>query len=284
MHIPSDMVASWDVAQDVDPLDLRDLIRRERRELVSLLSQISRDDWHSRAIGDWDVHAITLHLFHNDVNRLREPSVSLDMDYRSAAETIERENDEWVEAARAIPPTLMPDLLRLTGRHLAGRLANLDMDAPGAPVAWTGSGPSPAWLDIAREYTERWVHHQHIREAVSRVGLKDKEWMHPVFETFMLALPRAYESVPAPLGTTVRVVVSGPAGGTWSIQRGEARWRLVERSESVSAEVRLPEELAWRLYVRMVSPEEAMSSAERRGDAELTDPACRAVAIMTSSA
>ncbi len=253
-------------------------MRRERTELVSLLSLLTPDEWQAHAIGSWNVHAVTLHLFRNDFGRLGEPWTGLDIDYSSLAEIIERGNDEWVEASRAIPPALMPDLLLLTGRRLDEYLANVDMDARGVSVAWTGSGPSPVWLDIAREYTERWVHHQQIGDALGKVGLKDSEWMHPVFETFMLALPRAYEPVQAPPGTGVRVVVSGPSGGTWCIRREETRWRLVAGSASVSAEVHIPEELAWRLDVRMISLEEAITDIERRGTAELTEPACRAVA------
>jgi hypothetical protein len=30
------------------------------------------------------------------------------------------------------------------------------------------------WLDIARDYTERWVHDQQIRDAVGRARLKDR--------------------------------------------------------------------------------------------------------------
>ena len=33
-------------------------------------------------------------------------------------------------------------------------------------VNWAGPEPAPIWLDPAREYTERWVHQQHIRDAV----------------------------------------------------------------------------------------------------------------------
>jgi uncharacterized protein (TIGR03083 family) len=285
-----DVVASWDVAHDVRPLDLRDVMRRERQELVSLLSLLSRDDWQARAIGSWDVHAVTLHLFRSDFGRLREgwsglrEGSGLLFDYAALTEMIERGNDEWVEASRQIPIALIPDLLVVSGRRLDESLADVDMDAPGVPVAWTGSGVSPVWLDIAREYTDRWVHHQQIREAVGRDGLKAKEWMRPVLKTFMLALPRAYENVLAPQGTTVRIVVSGRSGGTWYLRHEETRWRLVGSSGSASAEVRLPEEVAWRLYVRMLSPEDALSNVERRGSPELTEPACRAVAVMTSSA
>jgi hypothetical protein len=88
------MVASWDVAQDVRPLALRDLMRQERHELVSLLSLLRREDWHAHAIGSWDVHAVTLHLFRNDFGRLQETWTGLDIDFSSLAETIERGNDE----------------------------------------------------------------------------------------------------------------------------------------------------------------------------------------------
>jgi hypothetical protein len=81
-----------------------------------------------------------------------------------------------------------------------------------------------------------------------------------------------------------RIVVSGPSGGRWSLRRDGSRWRLVETSASASAELRLPEDLAWRLFVRMVSPADAIPRIERRGSRELTDPACRAVAVMTSTA
>jgi hypothetical protein len=35
------------------------------------------------------------------------------------------------------------------------------------------------WLDIAREYTERW-HHQHIRDAVGKPGLKGRVYTSSV--------------------------------------------------------------------------------------------------------
>ena len=111
-----DMLASWDVAQDVRPLDLRDLFRRERRQLAALLRELTGDDWRAQAIGAWDVHAVALHLFRNDVGRLGQPSAGLDLDYATLTNVIERENDAWVEASREIPPMLIPDLLRLTGK------------------------------------------------------------------------------------------------------------------------------------------------------------------------
>jgi hypothetical protein len=192
-------------------------------------------------------------------------------------------DDAWVEASREIPPYLIPDLLRASGERLDRSLDEFDMGGPGVPVAWTGSGLSPVWLDVAREYTERWVHQQQIRDAVGRDGLKERHWMYPVFRTFLLAMPRAYEDTTAPVGTTVTIVVDGPAGGTWHMKRDDVRWRMVKQTTSADGVVRIPQEVAWRLFVRMLQPEEAMVSIERSGPPEMTEPACRAVALMTSS-
>ena len=108
--------------------------------------------------------------------------------------------------------------------------------------------------------------------------------MHPVLEAFVLALPRAYDSMRAPIGTTVGIVVTGSSGGTWYLRREEYRWRFAEPEESLSAEVRIPEDLAWRLYVRQILPADAASDIERSGRSDLCEPACRAVAVMTSVA
>jgi uncharacterized protein (TIGR03083 family) len=279
------MVASWDVAHDVRPLDVRQLMHEERGVLISLLSSLTPEEWRAHAVGEWNVHDVALHLLGNDFGRLGPGFTGgYDIDYATMARVIEQENEGWVGATRRIPAVLLPELLRLSGQRLDEHLGDLDMEAPGLPVAWSGSGPSPMWLDVAREYTERWVHHQQVRDAVRRQGLKERKWVHPVFEAFTLSLPRAYESVRAAEGTEVCVVVTGPSGGAWSIKRDETRWRLVVGSGHADAEVHIPEDVAWRLFTRMMPPDAARSSIRRLGSAELTEAACTAVAIMTTSA
>jgi hypothetical protein len=46
-------------------------------------------------------------------------------------------------------------------------------------VSWAGPDTSPAWLDIARDYTEFWVHQQQIRDAVDRPGADRPQLLHP---------------------------------------------------------------------------------------------------------
>ena len=110
------------------------------------------------------------------------------------------------------------------------------------------------------------------------------EGLNDAVDTFMRALPRAYQDVSAPEGAEVSVVVLGAAGGRWTIRRGEDRWRLIPVGNSEpDAEARLPEDLAWRLLSGNVPVLDALAGIEIRGERTLAEPASRAVAIMTTN-
>lgn len=149
--------------------------------------------------------------------------------------------------------------------------------------AGTRSGPSPYWLDIAREYTERWVHGAQIRLAVGARPLLERHWLHPVLDTFMRCLPRAYEAVPARLGTLAIVEVGGEAGGRWHVRRGAERWHLVPPADQQPrAHVTFDIDTAWRLLSRTITPDAAVPAISIAGDHEIGRTATRAVAIMTT--
>lgn len=284
-------VRSWDVAADLPPFDARDLIRDEREMLLALLDGLDRAAWTRPTVcAGWTVHDVALHLLGNDVGRLsgrRDGWVQDGPDasgFAALASLIERSNEEWVRGTRRIGPRLLLELSRFVGQMLDAYLAALDLDAEGVPVAWTGTGPSPYWLDIAREYTERWIHQQQIRDALGSPGLWERRWLFPVLDAFMRSLPRAYEEVAPREGKTVVVEVTGDAGGSWALRRGPARWHLlpVADVQHPDALVRMPEPVAWRLLSRMMSVADALPSIEGQGDPALVEPASRAVAIMTT--
>ena len=57
-------------------------------------------------------------------------------------------------------------------------------------VSWAAPDvQAPAWLDVAREYTEGWVHQQQVRDAVGRPGADDAELTGAVIDTFLRAVP-----------------------------------------------------------------------------------------------
>ena len=96
-------------------------------------------------------------------------------------------------------------------------------------VSWIRLDPVPNWLEVARQYTERWTHHQQIRDAVGVPGLEEPAFEAPVLATFVQALPRAFTDVPASVGTTVEVVIAGEAGGCWVLTRTQPRQRSRSR-------------------------------------------------------
>lgn len=281
-------VRSWDVAVERGLIDLREPFRDVQLELLDLLRRLPREDWSKPTVlPDWDVHSVALHLLGGDIGRLSGAwsgsRAGSDVDFGQLAARIESSNEEWVGAVRRIPPPLVVDLLQLTADRVTGLYAEADLWAPATPVAWTGSGPSPLWLDVAREYTERWVHQAQIREALGAPLLEDRGWLWPVLDVFMLCLPRAYQGVEAPRGTVVVVELGGEAGGTWRLVRGDERWHLVSGAVgSGAARLSLPTDIAWRWLAGLLSPSSVELSASAQGDPALWQPALGAVAVMTS--
>jgi uncharacterized protein (TIGR03083 family) len=282
------MVRSWDVAADLPRIDVRPLLPRERAKLVELLAGLGNSDWTRATVcPGWNVHDVALHLLGNDIGRLGplagSEARSGRLDFLALAGSIEQSNEDWVRTARRIPPSLLVEFLALSGPEVDAAFARLDMGAEGVAVAWTGTGPSPYWLDVAREYTERWVHHQQIRQALGRPALLGRRWLHPVIVTFMRALPLAYESIAATVGTRVAVVVDGPAGGRWLLRRGDERWSLLaDDGRSAASEVHIGQDVVWRLWTRLANAEEAQASIVIAGDEDLGVPAARVVAVMTT--
>ncbi len=100
---------------------------------------------------------------------------------------------------RRVSPRLLMDILDLAEPQLHAYFASLDPQAPATiGVAWAGEERSLNWFDLGREYTERWLHQQQIREAVGAPGLSQRRWLHPTLDIFVRALPFTYGPVEAP--------------------------------------------------------------------------------------
>ena len=111
----------------------------------------------------------------------------------------------------------------------------------------------------------------------------ERRFLHPVLDTFMRSLPRAYEAVEADAGTRISVLVEGEAGGCWTLRRDADRWHLVTAvDQGAAAWVRVPQDVAWKLLSRTIAVSEALPQIAIEGDERLGQPATRAVAIMTT--
>jgi uncharacterized protein (TIGR03083 family) len=275
-------------------LDVRPLLPGERAALLDLLAKLTPAQWAAATIcPGWSVKDIALHLLGDDVgvlSRLRDgfvhPAFGEGLDVSTLPgliAAIDRQNAVWVEGVRRISPRLLIELLELTGRLSAEYYASLDLLALGSPVDWAGPAPAPVWLDIAREYTERWVHQQHIRDAVGVPGLKERQWLAPVLKTFVRGLPRALSDAPAPDGATLHLIVTGEAGGAWLARRHGQAWILDAVSEpaaEATATVALDQDIAWRLFTKGIAKEEAKRAARIEGDSLLADRVFDTVSIL----
>jgi hypothetical protein len=191
-------------------------------------------------------------------------------------------NEEWTRAARRLSPRLLRELTASVATQAIELYRGLDPFAPAIfPVAWAGETESLNWFDVAREYTEKWLHQQQVREATGRDGLTGREFLHPVLDTFLRALPHAYRDVEAAAGSAVTVVVDGEAGGRWSLVRGGTGWELFAGApERPQAVVRLDQDTAWRLFSTRRRKAQLVHATTLEGDRGLGAATLELVAVM----
>ena len=270
------------------PVLVADLFPEILNSLLALLRGLEPAEWERpTAAADWTVKDVAVHLLGDDVgilsrrrDRYREPSPSLET-WDELVAWLNARNEEWVRVNRRISPPLLCDLLQVTGEQASAFFRSLDPFVLGGAVSWAGPDPAPVWLDMAREFTERWHHQQHIRDAVGRPGLTEARHLGPVLATFVHALPRTFASVRAQEGTCATLRIVGPAGGAWTVVREGERWLLYRgvppRPDAV---VELPEDAAWRLFTKGLTPENARGRAVLRGESVLGGKLLETISII----
>lgn len=274
--------------QSPKPILVAHLFPKLLEALLDLLAPLPDEQWQRpTACVGWSVKDVAAHLLGGDVGLLsrqrdgyRPPAAAQIDSWPDLVAYINKLNEQWVTAARRMSPRVLRDLLALTGEQAAAYFASLDPYALGEPVSWAGSGPAPIWLDLAREYTERWHHQQHIRDAVDRPGLTEPRYLAPVLAAFVRALPHAYRDVDAPAGTLVALTITGAAGGRWLLHRENDLWSLYEGDEPAAAEVTLDPDTAWRTFTRGLSPDTTRRRAQMAGDQSLARRMLEATAII----
>ena len=278
--------------QPPPPVMVAELFPGERAALLGLLRSLSTEQWAGPTVcAGWSVHEVALHILGGDIGILsirrdgyRKASSGpyLDLsDWETLVAFINRQNDRWVQATQHISPRLLCDFLELTGEGIAQHFAQLDPFAPGVPVHWVSAEPGPVWMDTAREYTERWAHQQHIRDAVRQPGLKERRWLAPVLAAFVHALPQTLQPINAPAGVSVQLTITGEAGGSWSAVRTDQGWALtIDATPPPDARVTLDQEIAWRLFTKGLSKTDAAPHTTQEGDLLLANRVLDMVSII----
>jgi uncharacterized protein (TIGR03083 family) len=277
--------------KSVEPIFVTELFCQIHGELLSLLRNLSGDDWSKpTAARMWTVKDVVAHLLDSDVRRLsyqrdKAPMVPPEEpieNYRDLVNFLNRLNADWVGAARRISPRLLIDFLEITGAQVCELFKSLDPFAPAIfGVAWAGEQESQNWFDVAREYTEKWHHQQQIRDAVGAPSLTGRKWLFPVLDTFLRGLPHTYRETQADEGSSVAFIIAGEAGGAWTLKREGGAWNLYTgEGEGTACDVRMDQDAAWRLLTKGLAREEAEARIEIIGDHRLGKPILGMLAVM----
>ena len=272
------------------PLDVRPLFPRERAELLALLRGLGPSDWQRPTVcPGWRVHDVVAHVVHDYIRKLSGRRDGFPAPGPVAGETLpaflNRVNQEFVDVAARWSPTVLIDLLGHLGPELDRLWDSLDLDELGEAVSWAAPGaPAPVWLDVAREYTEYWVHQQQVRDAVGVPGADDDQLTFPVMDAFLRAAPYALRQVSAGPGTCVQIRVTGAGAGTWTIRRRETDWAVARGpcAEPAAAQLELSSDCLWRVATRGITVEAARERASVSGDEILASAVLSLVAIIRS--
>ena len=242
--------------------DPRESISSERNDLLVLLEDLSDSDWLvPTEAGHWRVKDVGLHLLDNDLGWLsrgrdRDMTGLLPTagDYREFVRSLDVKNEQWVVGTGGVSRRVVVDLLRWSGREVDDFYASIDLEAP-SHVIWASDNSVPRWFDLCRDLTERWVHQQHIRDALGRPGSHDR-LLPDVLRTFVWAFPHQY-GAQAPEATVVQVGLG--VAGTWHLMRSDDQWTLEPGSaDEPAALIDLPAAVAWRQLTGLVVGEESM--------------------------
>ncbi|MGW6606103.1 maleylpyruvate isomerase family mycothiol-dependent enzyme [Streptomyces sp. NPDC055036] len=266
------------------PIDARPLFGPEMASLLDLLRALRPAEWNEPAVPGWSVKDLATHVLGDYCGRL---GWSTD-EFRPAfalGETLEafihRVNQDWIDLHTGHSLAELIEALELAGAQVNRQFEAADLGTAGLGVSWAGADPAPTWLDIAREFTEYWTHRQQIRHATGRGTDSEPRALATVLDTFLRALPHTMHGTSADVGAQVRMAISGPAGGIWTVTATEGRWSLAAAPNGrPAASVTLDAETAWLLCTRSIEPSTALTRANIRGERQLAGAVCQIVSIV----
>lgn len=257
--------------------------------LIELLRSLTEEEWNAKTVAKkWTVKDIASHLLDGN---LRGLSISRDQyfgekpeninSYRDLVDFLNQLNMTWTNATKRLSPNVIINLLETTGKEYYEHLQTLNpFENAIFSVAWAGEETSLNWFHIAREYTEKFLHQQQIRDAVGKPALLTKELFCPFIHIFMQALPNQYQNTTAKEGTIISLIVTTEIGGQWSIIKQEENWEFIDNPAQSDAIIRINPNDAWLLFSKGMSPNAAKEKVEITGDTVLAETALNIVSVM----
>lgn len=271
------------------PIDVVHLLPVLDRKLIDLMKSLTPNEWQKQTIAKlWTVKDVVAHLLDGNIRILsilrdnyygEQPNIN---SYQDLVGYLNRLNADWVKAMKRASPQMLILLHETTGHFFCDYFRSLNLfDKSVFAVDWAGEAESKNWMEIAREYTEKWLHQQQIREAVNKPALMTRELYCPFIDIFMLALPHTYRKISAGNGTVVKVTVTTDIGGSWFLIRDNSIWKLAKDYSGLpTTEIIVDPDTSWKLFSKSVRPEQIKNSITITGDQALGETALTMVSVM----
>lgn len=272
-------------------INVNPLFSRLYENLIQLLHTVKDDEWNKPTLcPGWSVKDIATHMLDGQIRRLSmgrdgyySPRIPASAPgYDNLLNYLNDLNRTWVEAATRMSPRILVEMLETIGKQYHVYMASLDPEGPAIfSVAWAGESKSQNWMDVARDYTEQWVHQQQIREALKKPAITTEEFYRPVLDIWMLALPYSFRTMDRPNGTSLELKITGDCGGIWYLIRLDCKWLIDDAWDlAPNAKVRVHQKDVWKVLAKNYRGEQAMSVLTISGDEELASHFADVAAVM----
>lgn len=257
--------------------------------LIQLLQSLTTAEWQLPTIAKkWTVKDIASHLLDGNLRTIAYyrdnymVAASGINSYSDLVDYLNALNMSWTNATQRLSPQLLIELLASSGKQYIEALKKLPpFETAIFPVAWAGQQQSANWFHIAREYTEKFIHQQQIRDAVGKPGILTKTLFYPFINTFMYGLPHTYKNVAAPTGTVVQIKILTDIGGEWFIEKTDKEWVLTTfNNVAPAATISIPPDVAWKVFSKGITPEAAYNSVQITGNPQWAATALQMVSVM----
>ncbi len=255
-------------------IDTIHLFKPLDNHLINLLKDLLDEEWnHPTLCRAWTVKDIVAHLLDGNFRRI---AIHRDKYFGNPASKnqdllvhLNEMNAIWVNAADRLSPRLLIDLLSISSEMYIGQFKALDpMGTAVFPVSWAGDKTSSNWFDIAREYTEKWLHQEQIRIATGRETLVNNIFFPPFLDTLMLGMPHALQQyASASVGDCIAISIPDQAL-RWFFINTENGWKKTTDT-ACRAELMIPAATAWQVFSKGISPDTALETCTIKGDLAL---------------
>ncbi len=259
-------------------------------ELLNVLKSLNAKDWERKTVcPKWNIKDIVAHLLDTNLRRLTigRDAYNLrdDKQFASYEEVViflNNLNADWVIAMRRLSPVILIEMIEKYQNDLIEYFQELNpFDTALFPVLWAGKDCSENWFDIAREYSERWLHQQQIRQALNDQTLLQSKFYHPFLEISMQALPHFYKNIEANNGDTLKVEIVGEAGGIWCIVKKDDEWIFTQENEiNPKSLIYIDQQIAWLLFSGGINPMDASQYYQIHGDVNLASQVLKMKSVM----